>query len=186
MNKKTKLSLAIALSLSVLSVSYIYADSTIVKKAEISANFMSFENIDDLYNDSDLVVKAVATEKSSNILNKVDGFTSGYTLTDIKIDKVIKGDKNLKDTVFQVGEPTYTVDNGILPGITRLSYEEYTPMKSGSQYILFIKKSGSINWVNSLYQGKFNISNSDAEEKNIQNKNYQNLKDQVSKKADWK
>ena len=164
MKKILQLSLAVLFTFSLLSVGYGYADAHLVRQVEISANFASFDHVDELFKDSDLVVKATATDKSANILNRHHGYTDGYTLTDIKIDKVIKGDQKLQNTIYQVAEPTYVVDNGISPGTTRFSYEEYTPIQSGATYILFIKESSGKNWVNALYQGKYNIDEKDRAE----------------------
>ncbi len=187
MMKKNKLLLLYSLIAAVLLVGggcYYYEDATIINNAEIEANYKVYNNVSEMVDDADIIMRATITDDSQNILNTQDGFTDGYTLTKVHVDKIIKGDKSLENSYFTVSEPTYVVENGIRPGKTRFSYEEYSKLVSGSKYFLLLKQSEGNYWVNALHQGKYNIDNTDKKEKELysKNQNFKILKDDILNK----
>lgn len=158
---------------------------------EAKANHIIFETVEELYNDSDLIVVGevledkvnYAAEYNSDTIMLSDPFV-GFTSTNIKINKVIKADAVRQEEYnkknVNVLEPLFIRDN------TLFTYEDYTELVEGAKYILFLKYSEKHKayWGNSIYQGKYNIDNKDIKEKGleIQNQHYKDLKSEVKKK----
>ncbi|MEF2244211.1 hypothetical protein [Paenibacillus sp. IITD108] len=169
---------------------YIYADNTVEKAATISADHIIFETYDDALKYSDIVLEVTATENFKNIINKNSGYSTGYTASEVEINKVFEnrhkeqGGILLKEgEIIKILEPTYTVSNGIAPGVTRFNYEDYIKMEPQRKYVLFLKwdDKRKAYWVNSLEQGKFNVDNTDKRELLMSSGNtqYEKLKKDV-------
>lgn len=164
---------------------YIYLDQTTVNYVQGKNTFYrSFDNIKDRVQNADLIVDVTMNGTPENILIDENGFTSGYTATPIKINKVLKGnDKISADAEIKIREPYYTVDNGLSPGKTVISYEDYTGMENGLRYILFLSynESSQLYGVSSLHEGKYNLDNNDNKEllSIKRNTNYEKLKEAV-------
>lgn len=190
-NMKRKVSTGVLIALLIAVGVYIYADNTIVKETDLESDHAIFKNYNEALEKSDVVLEVTATSDSQNILdNQDDAVTTGHTITTVKINKVFEN-----KTVHEVGltlesgaaieilEPTYTVNNGIEPGVTRFNYEDYTKMIPNIDYVLFLKwdDSRGAYWVNSLEQGKFNLDNQDTKEISVagSKEQYEKLKEDV-------
>lgn len=179
--------ISVSLLLFCLVTTYIIADNSYIKESHISADHMIYNNVDEIVKDTDLAVKVVTTEESKNVLYQKDGYPEGYTLTQVKVLKVYNDNIN-RDIAKEINviEPTYLVENGITPGQTRFSYEEYTPLVAGHEYILFLKWNEERNgyWIHSLEQGKVNLNGSDKKEisKVRENTQLKELQESVKKK----
>ncbi|MCM3714012.1 hypothetical protein M3202_07925 [Alkalihalobacillus oceani] len=178
-----KKSLFVSLSLIFIATSSnVVADNVIVKEVRNQVEHVLFESAEEITNHSDLVIEAVATDKSENIIMNEYGFRDGRTNTEVLITNIIKDDHAVlkENQTLKVTEPYYRIDNGIQPGETIYFYDDYTPLQAGAEYILFLKyREGSKSyWINSLNQGKFNIDEKDEmeEELNINNEQYSELK----------
>ncbi|MFX3631432.1 MAG: hypothetical protein ACE3L7_19815 [Candidatus Pristimantibacillus sp.] len=188
---KRKVSTGVLIALLIAVGVYIYADNTIVKETDLESDHAIFKNYNEALEKSDVVLEVTATSDSQNILdNQDDAVTTGHTITTVKINKVFEN-----KTVHEVGltlesgaaieilEPTYTVNNGIEPGVTRFNYEDYTKMIPNIDYVLFLKwdDSRGAYWVNSLEQGKFNLDNQDTKEISVagSKEQYEKLKEDV-------
>ena len=165
------------------------------------ANHIIFDNIDDLIKHAELIIIAkldtnlkdaesvtisegeivetdFSSAKSIFVKNK-DGIQMDlYTISPVKIQKVIKG--NFEGKEIKVLEP-YAITNSNVKYI----YEGYSEMKKGDKYILFLAKAygyDDVYSVVSLDQGKFNVDGLDKEEQNVQTEQAKDLKDKVMKK----
>lgn len=158
---------------------------------EAKANHLIFETVEELYSDSDLVVvgevlknKVNYAGQISNESLKVSNPFDGFTLTNIKVSKILKADAErlveVDNKNVNVLEPLFIRDN------TVFTFEDYTELVEGANYILFLKYSEEHKayWVNTLYQGKYNIDNKDKKEKSLEfnNQHFKELKDQVINK----
>lgn len=190
-NMKRKVSTGVLLALLIAVGVYIYADNTIVKEGAIDSDHAIFKNYQEALEKSDVVLEVTATAYSKNILDYPDDITTtGHTVTTVTINKVFEN-KTVKEVgltlesgaAIEVLEPTYTVNNGIEPGVTRFNYEDYTMMIPNMDYVLFLKwdDSRGAYWVNSLEQGKFNLDNKDTKEISVagSKEQYEKLKEDV-------
>ncbi|MDQ0196301.1 hypothetical protein [Paenibacillus wynnii] len=189
----TKRKIGIIVSLAAiltLSITYIIADQTIKKEISTEAEHIIFANADEAIRASDIAIEATVLDGVKNVVEYQDGYPSGFTLRDIKVNKVLDGNKEVKKEQLAIAEPYYEVGNGVAPGTTVISYEEYTPLQPGSKYVLFLKWSDKIQayWVNSLEQGKVNIDKKDIKElSNTKNDNQmQKLSESVLEKYGYK
>lgn len=129
-----------------------------------------YDSVDDLMKDVSLVVEVTVTSHSKQIdLN--NEYHDSYTLTDVRIDKIIKdaGSKTATGQHVTVIEPVFIVDNGVIPGKTLMSMDEYTKLVPGAKYLLFLNWSEQRNayWIHALYQGKINLDGKDQNEKEL-------------------
>lgn len=158
---------------------------SVVKTDKVEANHIIFTNVDDAESQSDAVVRVIATGESKNVTENFDWGTTGRTETKVKVIQVYKN-----SPIQEIGselvalEPSYVTEGK--EGNIRLNYEDYTLMQEGNEYILFLKwneRQGAY-WVNSLEQGKFDISGADVAEKTMQSTNdqYSELKKSVLEK----
>lgn len=173
----------------VLIGTYLIIDLTYVKSEKISADHLIFENYKEAIEASDAVVEVTASADSKNVLNKRPEYTTGYTETTVKINRVFEnkndnvGAELLENTNITVLEPTYTISNGIMPGATQFNYEGYTKLVDKATYVLFLKwdKIRESYWIHALEQGKFNVDDKDKFEKALVNESsqYEILKQDV-------
>jgi len=114
-----------------------------------------------------------------------------YTLTEIKIEKIIKQPDslvlNLSQTL-EVIEPITVIDEG-KSGKVKLARDNYLELRRGSRYILFLKKGLGVDnyFVINRNLGKFNLDGTDVddlgeEDKPVLRKEKLNFKKDVLKK----
>jgi hypothetical protein len=173
------------LAASLLVGGYFVADKNIVQAQSAEAYYISYENVADRVQNADMIIEATLAGTPQNfVVNDKDGFISGYTLSNIQINKVFKG--NAKFSAGQsinIREPYFVVENGLMPGKTELTMEDYTKMQQDSRYILFLQwnEANNVYDISSLHEGKFNIDGKDVKEveKSTHNVQYKKLKDAV-------
>jgi hypothetical protein len=182
MKRITKMTISAAFLATIATGGYIAADQTIVKKVSGDGFYVSYDNIEDRIAGADLIVKAKVTGNHKNVSYDQGGLPSGYTLTEIKVGKVIKGE-NLEEKTINIREPYITLDNGLIPGKTELTWEDYTKLQSNAQYILFLTWSEATQTydVSSGNEGKYNMDNKDLpeEQASLKAPRYKNLRDAV-------
>jgi len=169
--KRIVTGIVVSLSLVLAIVGYQIADRRIVAEVKSSeANVKLYDNVNDLMKDTSLVVEATITSNSKQI-DLINEYNGSYTLTEVVIDKIIKDDKKSPVTANNatVIEPVSIVDNGVIPGKTMLTMDEYTKLVPGAKYILFLNWSEQRNayWIHALYQGKINIDGKDLRERDL-------------------
>ncbi|WP_240418065.1 hypothetical protein [Paenibacillus periandrae] len=152
---------------------YFVADQSIKEVTASSFNHKIYDSVNDLTNDSELVVEVTTTSNSKAVELVKNGFDDSYTLTDVKINKVFKDSQNtVTGNVYKsipVIERFIVRDDGLKPGKTKFIADEYTSLQAGQKYLLFLVWSPERKayWINALNQGKFNIDNQDLKELNL-------------------
>jgi len=93
------------------------------------------KSFDELEEKSNLIIEGTVQPEKQNILDKLkDGTINfGYTITKIKVDRVIKGDLKAGEIV-SITEEYYTVGRDIYV------QGNYIPAKEGKKYILYLTK----------------------------------------------
>jgi len=186
--RKKSLKIYVALSIFLLAVAgYFITDYFLVKQISSDAEHVLFENAEEAINAADIVIEVRATNESQGIVEDMDGFFSGHTLTEVEVLNVLvnkSGDEI--DSRLTVAEPYIKTERGL--GTEFYTYEDYTPMKNQMKYILLLKWGEGINeyWVQSLEQGKINIDGKDEEEraKYANNSQYVKLAQSIREKFD--
>ncbi len=141
------------------------------------------DSVDELTSEAALIVigspekdfpscKPVITYKGVGI------FDIFYTLRNFKIERVLKGNKEL-DSV-EIAEPAALIRADLLKFQKDIfALADYTPMEKGMRYLLFLKEDSGWGYIiMGIHQGKFNLDGQDALEKKAVEKNryYQYLK----------
>lgn len=125
----------------------------------------------------------------SIVVTDTDGsMVDRYTITSVKILKVVKG--KVEEKEIKVLQPAV-----IMKALGRFPYINtiggYSPLKKDSKYLLFLKKIDTATFPNLIgvyglasVQGKFNFGNTDNRETTLEaeNKQYADLKAKVIKK----
>jgi hypothetical protein len=168
----------------ILVFAYFIADQRVEEQQAGHFNVILYDNVEMIQKDSELVIEAIITTNSKEIINKTGEFLEGFTFTDVKIDKVIKDEsKQNNGTIVTVIEPVFTIDNGIVPGKTQMVMDDYRKMVPEAKYILFLNWSEEKHayWIHALHQGKVNIDGKDAKEQLLASNNvmYQKLRNSV-------
>ncbi|MCM3713782.1 hypothetical protein M3202_06770 [Alkalihalobacillus oceani] len=169
-----------------IAAAYAVADATVVKTAPLQFGIMeTFDNYEERLEGSDLAVVAVLNGEPENVVYYEDGLPtpSSHHLSDIFIQKVIKGDESLEGSTITIREPYYIVDNGWAPGVTEIYYGDYTALQKGAEYLLFLgwTESWGQYGIASAHEGKFDLSEHDEEEKRAveQNPRLQKLRSDI-------
>ncbi|MEK4005205.1 hypothetical protein [Paenibacillus sp. FSL H3-0333] len=158
---------------------------SVVSTDKIEADHIIFINADNAESQSDAVVRVIATGESKNVIENFDWGPTGRTETKVKVVQLYKDSpKQEIGSELVTFEPSYVIEGK--EGKIRMNYEDYTLMQEGNEYVLFLKwneKQGAY-WVNSLEQGKFELSGADMAEKTMQatNDQYSELKKSVLEK----
>ncbi|MBN3526554.1 hypothetical protein [Paenibacillus apiarius] len=116
------------------------------KTISIHANFVSFENADQLDSFADLIVIGTAVQRFEDRSPVSTHFDDGtlqdfYTLTDISIDRVLKGPGQImqEDAPLTIIEPLAYLD--IENEKTKLTRENYIELHEGDRSVIFLKKN---------------------------------------------
>jgi hypothetical protein len=128
---------------------------------------------------------------TSVVIRDEDGkITNYYTLSSVKVKKVLKGNIDSKMKVIGVLQSGALVSEGQEQYV--MATEGFTPLDKGSKYLLFLKEidgslfpelSGMYSVI-SVNQGKFNLDKSDKQEESSEAKDpqYRALKEKVKNK----
>lgn len=153
----------------------IISNQYIIETKNIDGGMMtSYDNYEERLNGSHLVVIAELVEDPKNVFTPYGGgYPDGHHVSTIKISKVIKGKKDLDQTVIDFREPYYTMDKGLLPGKYEVFYGNYTKMKRGNQYLLFLDwvEEWGQHCIASAHEGKFNVDGKDTVEQKMVQEN---------------
>lgn len=153
----------------------------IVMRAQ--ADLFIADNLGELKKESDIVVKVKIADKLKEYVEYDEDRTpiTGYTLTNAKIEEVISGKVSNENSII-IAEPYYhykvfAVQNYLM------TIENYEPMNTGAEYILFLRDASNIG-ENTYYivgneYGKFPTDNNISDTLN-NNKDYQNLQTEVA------
>lgn len=170
---------------------YYFAIYNTVRSGVVNSHglYMGFESSDHLYEFSDLVVTGSTNESFNDRIHITTTFLTGatqdfYTITDLTVDKVIKGDVQPKATI-QVGEPISYEQT--LIGKYKSTIEGYTELKQNSKYLLFLKKNDQgLYFVIGSEVGKYNIDNTDPSDKASKNESKQKIKRELNQNKHFK
>lgn len=133
------------------------------ERVEVAGDMVVRDNLADLQKVADLILVVTPTADLAKREAVIKRFDTGdieefYTNTEVTVDKVIKG--TLASNVIEVSEPYVINDQHQL-----LCFENYTPMKKNSQYVVFLYrvKEGVYSVANNQL-GKFNVDGTDADD----------------------
>jgi hypothetical protein len=125
----------------------------------------------------------------SVVIKDEQGFiVDRYTITSVKVHKVVKG--KVEDKEIKVLQPAAVVKESNQPAFIS-TIEDYAPLKKNVKYLLFLKEVDTATYPNlagvysilSVNQGKFNLDKGDDEETRVEGRNeqYQKLKVKIRK-----
>lgn len=130
---------------------------------DLSADYITYEDLDDLHNDADLIIKGKANDNFENrefytAFGEEDDLQDFHTKTEVDIDKVIKGSSELEGESITATEPiVYLEENDVT-----VTTEGYTELQEGSEYVIFLNENNegdySIIFNN---RGKYNLDGTD-------------------------
>lgn len=102
------------------------------------------ENIKELENDSEFIVKIKVSNKAEEFLefDEDEILTHGYTLTDVKILGVISGDSSAIGDVITIYEPYYYKTSGVQTYL--MTVEDYKPLTINNEYVLFLRNASNV------------------------------------------
>jgi hypothetical protein len=117
------------------------------------------------------------------------GIVDTYTITSVKIQKLVKG--KFKEQEIKVLQPAVVIKESNQPPFISTT-QGYSLLKPNSKYLLFVRELDNKTFPNmagvysilSINQGKFNFDNTDTEETDLEakDKQYAALKAKVRKK----
>lgn len=165
----------------VASISLFY--SNVPQTLLVYGDHITFDNVEQLEKSVDLILVGSPLKDFSDLeptieYNEYGRYGEYFTITDIKIDKVIKGDCST-DIVLVSQRVAFDKNNNTL-----IINEDCSIMEKDKTYILFLDKIETMKDAYSIIgvnQGKFNIDGTDDEEKSkeMENPQYKNLKESV-------
>ncbi len=139
MSKSVKIILSIAVLLFVVVVGVVvYKQNNVEAKVEkFDSKVAGCDTLKDIEDGSELIVKVTkVASRPSKLKKDEDGLVYSFsTLTEVKIDKVWKGDKKAGDKLL-VSEG-YCVDKA---SKTLYLTNQYNAMENGKEYLLFLGK----------------------------------------------
>lgn len=146
-----------------------YNAITKVTEVRLHGEHKLFSDADELSSNADVIligspVKKFEEEEATVKLNEFDRIGNFYTLTEFKVKEVLKGEIETEGTI-EIAQPAAITTDLDKIGKVFLHPEDYTVMKKGSKYLLFlrIKEDGRLEVI-SGNQGKHNIDKSDNDE----------------------
>lgn len=168
------------------SFGYVIADHRIQTIVQ-TGNYMIHETEQALFDASELVVVARPTGRSRTVLEGDGPDRNGYTLTEINVLAVLKSSARASirphDNIH-ITEPYYIFDTGLTPGKQKVTVEDYTELRAGASYVLYLVWDPRSNTfgVYTGPQGKFNLDGTDREEDKVRNDHIRNMKAAVKAK----
>ena len=182
-----------------LNIYYFSKNNNQLEVIQGTFNYISFDNADDLEKNAQLIVIASTSFKLEDrkpVKNFMPNGTmsSFYTLTDIKVKKILKQPENFKlnsEKDMTILEPAVLIDDE--SGKRLLTGESYAPLIENDEYLLFLHANDKGTYcIINKYRGKFNLSK-DEEAFNpivpyLENSKtkYLDMKKQVAKKYSLK
>lgn len=129
-----------------------------IPKISLEATYVEYGTVDALDSDAELIVIGTPLKDFDDRQHIVTTFDDGniqdfYTLTEIKINKVIKAPEAATlavDDSLTIIEPISYIEN--VEGKKKITYEDYTELKQNQKSIIFLKKNT---------QGQYSIINMD-------------------------
>lgn len=147
---------------------------------KVYGNHMLFDSIEEVEQHADLIVVGKITkdlEENQPVVtrNSGGGIEDFYTVTDFEVKKVLKG--STANNNIQVLQPAVIMNE--VGTQTLLIREDYSLLKKGSSYLLFlVQVEGGGYSIISINQGKFSLDKTDQKEQEIEKEDlqYANLK----------
>ena len=151
--------------------------------AQIHANHIKYESVEELMDNVELVIIVNYFGKSENVAVQQENenehalpIVMGYTISEVRINKVIKANES-KDhkekELINIVEPNFYIEeNG---NKTEYTWEGYTNLEDNGRCVLFLNWSEDkqLYEVHSLYHGKINIDGKDKAEEALAHHNPQ-------------
>lgn len=186
-SRKKTLFLTAAVILSLLAAYYYFAIYKSISNISLEGDYKGYSTEQSLSEAAELIVVASPTQDFGDRVHKTTFYPKTnalqdiYTLTNINIEKVIKGPSNI-DKNISIVEPIGLVQE--IDGLKKISIESYTEMKKGNKYIIFLRKNtyGDYSVINMQF-GKFNLDGQDKDDEKSEDKE---LKDSLKKKINDK
>lgn len=138
----------------------------------MQANYMKYDDINDLDQDAQVILICTPLKDFLDREHIVTRYSDGhlqdfYTLTDVRIQKIIKKPADVKLEVgqtLQIIEPVSVLDQG-KSGKVKVATENYQELRKASKYILFLMKGGIDKYgVINMNLGKFNLDGTDLDD----------------------
>ncbi|MGG1618981.1 hypothetical protein ACIFQM_21000 [Paenibacillus sp. NRS-1782] len=133
-------------------------------KISLEASYIDYKTVSELDSNAELIVIGSPLQEFDDRQHIVTSFDDGtiqdlYTLTNIKIEKVIKSPEGAALNVeepLSIVEPISYIDDA--EGKKKIAYEDYTELKQNEKSIIFLKKNtqGQYSVIN-MDLGKFTI-----------------------------
>lgn len=195
-NKIIIVSIALLGFISLGSILWYTSADKKVSLSTIDAKQVSFSTVDEMINFSQLVVTGKPLESENFVTFDERGFTvDAYTITQFKINKVLENNTThdyKAGDIIKVAEPSYVYDNGIMPGKTKFSINNYQNMDINHKYMLLLVpdvKYDDLYVISGVNEGKQNIDipGNDGEKVGVpqEEKNYK-FKEELMKKYNSK
>jgi hypothetical protein len=136
-----------------------------------SATYKHYATIDELDADADLIIVGSPTQDFESRKHEKTYFEDGllqdfYTITGVKVKSIIKqpADFNMnKANIIEIIEPISVISTP--EGDKKIKIENYSALKKGSFYVIFLKKNTFGNYaVLNLEAGKYNIDKTDKDD----------------------
>lgn len=106
----------------------------------VEAKTISFDNLEEMEEQCDIIIKGIRKEKEEIILNKQNSnVVSCYTLSELEITNIINDDSNILkngDLITILENEAYDEEENIVYHIAG-----YEMMKTGEEYLLFLNKN---------------------------------------------
>ncbi|BCG57094.1 hypothetical protein [Paenibacillus sp. URB8-2] len=141
--------------------------SASIPKISINASYVKFETVSELDSSAELIIVGTPTQDFDERKHVVTTFDDGtlqdfYTITDVKVDQVIKAPKDsslANGDSLSIIEPISYIEDGA--GKKKISFEDYTELKQSEKNIIFLKKNtqGQYSIIN-MDLGKFSLNSS--------------------------
>lgn len=173
--------IGLAFAMLLVSCLYVYDTNKPITQLTIQGKHVYYNNVDDLEAKADLIIVGASLKEFSEyiptiIYNEFGRYENFYTITDVKVSKVLKGQYQnntipvLQNAAIDKKEKIMLVDDG------------YSVMEKNKGYLLFLKKSPLEGYyILGINQGKHNIDNTDNNEKETMKKDslYKKLRQEV-------
>jgi hypothetical protein len=144
---------------------FLIVDNSVINTIETDGDMKIYKNVDELEQDSDLIVRVQATDQRTNVM-KLDeqGIPLWYyTETHVLINKVYyTKDNNLKEhEEIVIYEPYGIFKDNI--GKTEIKNRDYNKMNSNNNYVLFLQKHQKGGYMPiGVQQGQIDLDNSEV------------------------
>ncbi|MFM9282164.1 hypothetical protein [Paenibacillus jiagnxiensis] len=139
-------------------------ENNAIPEVSVSANYIAYETVDRLDSGAELIVVGSASQEFDDRKHMATYFEDGtiqdfYTLTDIKVDKVIKApeESNISpgDSLTIIEPISYVEDS---TGIKKITTEDYSELEKDEKNIIFLQENayGQYSVIN-MELGKFSL-----------------------------